>query len=474
MAAAAGRDDGDRREAPGGSLSSAGSRPCGDGRRPGPNAGRRRPDNDQTLRPLSADEIPPNLSFYAMDPLYKPGVPLGWSTTRIDERSIAAWSRSRSASAACISAGACWRAIPQTVAFNVFRQAGGGAPVSGSRARPISATTDYTDAERRAIRRTWWVRVGRPRRRPPSSERAGRRRAPAFRDPRSAARRRAERRSRRHRRPERRRRLRLRRQAPGRQHRSGPAPCRARTLQDRRLQRPHRRVHVAHRSRLEHQPRHLVLADGRARSRRRRQGRGRGAARAIRGDREQMLDGGKGVRPRWPRVPGASTTARPARRSTRSTGSSAGRSPTGPIDRATGRAVTCWASRISTARRRACSSCAAPTGLMKVDAWTLRNRKLEKIWRWTNERAPFMYQGQGQHSIKVGGHRRRRRRRDPERLDRDRQRRPDDVGHRAGHGDRFYLSDIDPDRPGPRGLVHDRGSASAERRQPLGRAEAAR
>lgn len=41
-------------------------------------------------------------------------------------------------------------------------------------------------------------------------------------------------------------------------------------------------------------------------------------------------------------------------------------------------------------------------GLMKVDAWTLRNRKLEKIWRWTNERAPFTYHGQGQHSIKTG------------------------------------------------------------------------
>src|SRR5574339_446874 len=30
-------------------------------------------NNDQMLRPLGPDEIPPNLSFYAMDPLYKPG-----------------------------------------------------------------------------------------------------------------------------------------------------------------------------------------------------------------------------------------------------------------------------------------------------------------------------------------------------------------------------------------------------------------
>jgi rhamnogalacturonan endolyase len=87
-------------------------------------------------------------------------------------------------------------------------------------------------------------------------------------------------------------------------------------------------------------------------------------------------------------------------------------------------------------------------GLMKVDAWVLRNRKLEKVWRWTNERAPFMYHGQGQHSIKTGD------------IDGDG---ADEVlngsiaidndgrtlwGTGLGHGDRFYLGDIDPDRPG--------------------------
>ena len=87
-------------------------------------------------------------------------------------------------------------------------------------------------------------------------------------------------------------------------------------------------------------------------------------------------------------------------------------------------------------------------GLMKVDAWMLRNRKLEKVWRWTNERAPFMYHGQGQHSIKTGD------------IDGDG---ADEIlngsiaidndgrtlwGTGLGHGDRFYLGDIDPDRPG--------------------------
>ena len=87
-------------------------------------------------------------------------------------------------------------------------------------------------------------------------------------------------------------------------------------------------------------------------------------------------------------------------------------------------------------------------GLMKVDAWTLQNRKLQKIWRWTNERAPFKYQGQGQHSIKIGD------------IDGDGF---DEILNGSiaidhdgrtmwstglGHGDRFYLSDIDPARPG--------------------------
>ena len=110
-------------------------------------------------------------------------------------------------------------------------------------------------------------------------------------------------------------------------------------------------------------------------------------------------------------------------------------------------------------------------GLMKVDAWMLRNRKLEKVWRWTNERAPFMYHGQGQHSIKAGDI-------DGDGADEilngsiaiDNDGRTH-VGHGPGHGDRFYLRDIDPDAARPRNLVHDRGSASAQRRQPLGGAD---
>ncbi len=87
-------------------------------------------------------------------------------------------------------------------------------------------------------------------------------------------------------------------------------------------------------------------------------------------------------------------------------------------------------------------------GMMKIDAWSFENKKLRKIWRWTNERAPFMYQGQGQHSIKTGD------------IDGDG---CDEILNGSiaidnngktmwctglGHGDRFYLSDINPDHPG--------------------------
>ena len=36
-------------------------------------------NNDRTLRPLTPEELPPNLNFYAIDPLYRPGIALGWS-----------------------------------------------------------------------------------------------------------------------------------------------------------------------------------------------------------------------------------------------------------------------------------------------------------------------------------------------------------------------------------------------------------
>src|SRR5689334_22880561 len=43
-------------------------------------------NNDTTLRDLSPEEIPPNLNFYAVDPLYRADTRLGWAKERIEER----------------------------------------------------------------------------------------------------------------------------------------------------------------------------------------------------------------------------------------------------------------------------------------------------------------------------------------------------------------------------------------------------
>ncbi len=87
-------------------------------------------------------------------------------------------------------------------------------------------------------------------------------------------------------------------------------------------------------------------------------------------------------------------------------------------------------------------------GLMKIDAYVLEKKKLRKVWRWSNEKAPFLYHGQGQHSIKTAD------------IDGDG---CDEILNGSiaidnngktlwstgyGHGDRFYLGDIDPEHPG--------------------------
>jgi rhamnogalacturonan endolyase len=87
-------------------------------------------------------------------------------------------------------------------------------------------------------------------------------------------------------------------------------------------------------------------------------------------------------------------------------------------------------------------------GLMKMDAWLMKNDELVKAWSWTNQTAGWKYQGQGQHNIHVAD------------IDADGY---DEVLYGSiaidhdgrilwstglGHGDRFYISDIDPERPG--------------------------
>lgn len=87
-------------------------------------------------------------------------------------------------------------------------------------------------------------------------------------------------------------------------------------------------------------------------------------------------------------------------------------------------------------------------GLMKIQTWFLRDGKLHKVWNWSNRTSGWKYQGQGFHSIHVAD------------LDGDGR---DEILNGSiaispdgrilwstglGHGDRFYVSDIDPDRPG--------------------------
>ena len=301
-----------------------------------------------------------------MDPLYKPGAPLGWATTRIARDARSRRGRGARPTAGRVHlAGGCSTPIRADVAFQRLShdaRRGGrrSSRRSRSRRRPISSTPP-----RRATASTRWrvaaVVNGREQRA------VGRRRcrtgAPLAVPRDQAARRRAERRSRRHRRSRT-------ATAPTTSSSSIPPgsvdPGRQRAeqghLQDRRLRRPDRRVPVAHRSRLERQPRHLVLADGRARSRRRRQGRGLPADGAVRRDARAGVRRRQGFVLEGPEYLVGLRRRRPARRSPRSTGSSAAGPTTGPITPATARAATCSASPISTARRRACSSSAAPTG----------------------------------------------------------------------------------------------------------------
>jgi len=87
-------------------------------------------------------------------------------------------------------------------------------------------------------------------------------------------------------------------------------------------------------------------------------------------------------------------------------------------------------------------------GLMKMDAWFLQDDRLHKAWSWTNQQAGWKYQGQGQHNIHVAD------------IDNDGK---DEILYGSvavdhdgrimwstgnGHGDRFYLTDVDPDHPG--------------------------
>ena len=408
-------------------------------------------DNAHTLRPLSANEIPPNLSFYAIDPLYTPGVPLGWSETRIEEPLDRGLDVQPLDGARVYVNWRLLRTDPAGVGFDVFRQGDGDAAAVKLTARPIVVTTDFVDAKAprdRAL--TYWVVpkvAGKA-----ASETPLKVTLPAD---------------------------------------AGPRPFRAITLRDDVksvdrvgigdldgdgaydfvVKHPAGTIDPG-RVRPSPDTYKLDAYDGRT---------GRFlwrvdlgwninhgiwfspmVVRDLDGDgkaevcirsapyaptREQAFDGGKGFVLEGPEYVAVLDGV---------TGGLVDQAPW--IERGQ---PTEWADYTGNRSSRHMLGVAyldgrTPSllvvrgtyGMMRVDAWTLKHRKLEKLWRWTNERAPFKYQGQGQHSIKTGD------------IDGDGK---DEILNGSiaidndgrtlwstgmGHGDRFYLGDIDPARKG--------------------------
>ncbi len=405
-------------------------------------------NNDQTLRPLSAEEIPPNLNFYALDPLYKPGIPLGWSSTRIEET----LDRGTIAAAAGKHVYVGWRLLkgdPPTVAFNVYRSTAGATPVRLN-ARPLTRTTDFVDTTAPLDRENaWTVRAVVNGRELEASERAVlQANAPV--QPYRALKLRDDVRS---------------------VDRVAIADLNADGAYDFVVKHPAGGIDPG-RIRPSTATYKIDAYDGRTGSPMWRIDLGWNVnhgiwfspmvARDLDGDnvaevclraapyaatREDAFDGGKGIV-----LDGPEYLACYDGRSGREIDK---------VDWIERGKVTDWADTTGNRSSRHMLGVAyldgkTPSvlvvrgtyGLMKVDAWMLRKRKLEKVWRWTNERAPFKYQGQGQHSFKTGD------------IDGDGF---DEILNGSiaidhdgrtmwstgmGHGDRFYLSDIDPARAG--------------------------
>ena len=247
---------------------------------------------EQRAGAASADarkRSPPNLNFYAMDPLYKAGHPARMGDRRaFARRSIGVSSRSwpRRQVRVHVSAGGCSTPI---------RAASASTSIATTNGRRDEADADADRRDDR-FRRRERARSSPDRR---MARRGGGERARAAAAPRAirldgrsaraaqghhAARRRAERRSRRASATSTATAPTTSSSSIRRVRRSRTAGAEQGELQDRRLRRADRRVPVADRPWLERQPRHLVLADGRARSRWRRQGGGVPEDRALRRD----------------------------------------------------------------------------------------------------------------------------------------------------------------------------------------------
>lgn len=405
--------------------------------------------NDSTLRPLSPEEIPPNLNFYAINPLYKAGAPRGWSTERIEEK------LDRGVVALLAETGkvyVSWRLLrndPTDVAFNVYRFSGTDAPVKLN-AQPLSKTTDFVDTSAPSDRpATWSVRAvvaGR------EQEDVSRAALPA--------------------------------NAPVQNYRAI------------KLKSDVRGVSIVGLGDLDGDGTYDFVVKHPA------GGKDPGSIRPNvstykidgyngktgefmwRIDLGWNVDMGIWWTPMVVRDLDGDNKAEVCLRTApyaatpeEAFGGNKGFVLEGPewlgvyngetgklidqVDWIERGKIQDWADNTGNRASRHMLGVAyldgkTPSvlvvrgtyGLMKVDAWTLKNRKLEKLWRWTNERAPFKYQGQGQHSIKVAD------------IDGDG---CDEIlngsiaidndgrtmwGTGMGHGDRFYVTDVDPDHPG--------------------------
>jgi hypothetical protein len=406
-------------------------------------------NNDATLRPLTPEEIPPNLNFYAIDPLFKPGAALGWARTRIVE------TLDRGMLALAVEGGSVylgWRLLetdPPDISFNVYRSTNGGPPVKLT-GQPVAETTDFLDSSPPLDREnSWWVKAvvkGREqedgvRATLPANPQAQPYKAIALREGTRGA------------------------------DRVAIGDLNGDGTYDFVVKHPLGSIDPG-RVRPSPDTFKIDAYDGRSGTFLWRIDLGWNVnlgiwfspmvVRDLDGDnkaevclrtapyaatREQAFDGGKGIvldGPEYLAVHDGQTGKEIDK-----------------VDWIERGKATDWADTTGNRSSRHMLGVAyldgkTPSvlvvrgtyGLMKVDAWTLRNRKLEKIWRWTNERAPFKYQGQGQHSIKTGD------------IDGDGF---DEILNGSiaidhdgrtmwstgmGHGDRFYLADIDPARPG--------------------------
>jgi len=407
-------------------------------------------DNERGLRELTQEEIPPNLNFYAMDPLYDPNAVLGWAPQRIEEkldRGMVALSMGESK----VYLG--WRLLrtdPETIAFNVYRSTAAGAPVRLN-TEPVRKTTDFVDTSAPAgSTNAWWV--------VPVVD--GREQDPCVRAELTA-------------------------DAPAQQYKAI------------KLKEDVRGVAMVGIGDLNGDGTYdfVVKHPGGGKDPGRR-GPNRGSYKydghdgktgqfLWRIDLGWNVDMGIWWTPMVVRDLDGDGKAEVCVRTAPYAATADDMFPSGKTgfvmegpeylavyDGQTGKEidkvdwiergkVQDWGDNSGNRASRHMMGVAyldgkTPAvlavrgiyGMMKIDAWVLKNKKLEKVWRWTNERAPFMYQGQGQHSIKTGD------------IDGDG---CDEIlngsiaidndgrtlwGTGYGHGDRFYLGDIDPARPG--------------------------